>query len=187
MMGLTDKIYYIGWFIFNALVVSLISFFIVAMITVSAFENSSFIILVIMCIVYGLQLFGFSFTIVALLPSKKASATAASLIHLYTYYIVYIYKGFGVSVLKKAVISCFVPNVALGFMLDHLLHVEIDGGVGLTIQTALYPYGNFNFLMAFACQIFCDVFWALLGLYLDKVMPKEFGKREPWNFICKKN
>ena len=54
MMGLTDKIYYIGWFIFNALVVSLISFFIVAMITVSAFENSSFIILVIMCIVYGL-------------------------------------------------------------------------------------------------------------------------------------
>jgi len=27
--------------------------------------------------------------------------------------------------------------------------------------------------------------WALIGIYLDKIMPRDFGKSEPWNFICK--
>jgi ATP-binding cassette, subfamily A (ABC1), member 3 len=25
----------------------------------------------------------------------------------------------------------------------------------------------------------------MIGIYLDKVMPREFGKAEPWNFLCK--
>jgi hypothetical protein len=75
-----------------------------------------------------------------LLPSKKASATAASVLHLSTYYFVYTYKGYGTSLLEKSIVACFVPNVALGFMLDHLLHVDIIAGTGLTLQTALMPF-----------------------------------------------
>lgn len=25
-----------------------------------------------------------------------------------------------------------------------------------------------------------------MGIYLDQIMPREFGKAEPWNFICKR-
>jgi hypothetical protein len=78
-----------------------------------------------MCTLYGTQLFGFSLTIVALLPSKKASATAASIMHLATYYVLHIYKGYGTSMLEKTFVALLVPNVSLGFMLDHLLHCEI--------------------------------------------------------------
>lgn len=32
----------------------------------------------------------------------------------------------------------------------------------------------------------CVVIWAGVGMYLDKIMPREFGRAEPWNFLCKK-
>ena len=29
------------------------------------------------------------------------------------------------------------------------------------------------------------VLWGLLGLYLDQVVPSQFGVAKPWNFLCK--
>lgn len=33
-----------------------------------------------------------------------------------------------------------MPNCAVGFMMDHLLHCEIEGGTGLTMETAFMTY-----------------------------------------------
>ena len=30
------------------------------------------------------------------------------------------------------------------------------------------------------------VFYTILGLYLDQVVPSQFGVAKPWNFCCKK-
>jgi hypothetical protein len=87
-----------------------------------------------------MQLFGFAFAIVAALPSKKASATAATILHLSTFYVVFLYKGYGYSVSEKSIVACLIPNCSLGFMLEHLLHCEIEGGTALNFATALMPY-----------------------------------------------
>jgi hypothetical protein len=31
------------------------------------------------------------------------------------------------------------------------------------------------------------VVYSLAGIYLDQVVPMEFGVTKPWNFICKRN
>lgn len=46
-----------------------------------------------MCVLYGMTMYGFGFIIVALFPTKKGSATAASLLHLLTYYVGFVYNG----------------------------------------------------------------------------------------------
>ena len=33
--------------------------------------------------------------------------------------------------------------------------------------------------------VFDLVFWGLIGLYLDQVVPSDFGVAKPWNFLCK--
>lgn len=99
MMGLKDSTYYLGWFILNALIVFWMSGLIVSILQLDIFFYSNAWLLLFMCTLYGTQLFGFSLTIVALLPSKKASATAASIMHLATYYVLHIYKGYGTSML----------------------------------------------------------------------------------------
>ena len=35
------------------------------------------------------------------------------------------------------------------------------------------------------CQVVCSALWALIGLYLDKTMPREFGKAESFHFLCR--
>ena len=141
--------------------------------------------MLLMCILYGTQLFGFSFTIVAVFSSKKASATAATILHLSTFYLVFMYKGYGSSLSEKSLVACLVPNCSLGFMLEHLLHCEIEGGTALNMATALMPYQSFNFVLGLVCQIVCSTLWALIGLYLDKTMPREFGKAESFGFLCR--
>ena len=187
IMGLNDSTYYISWFIFNLIIVTYISFWIVSILQLETFWLSNAWLIFFICVLYGTQFYGFSFTIVGILPTKKASATAASLLHIATFYILYLYKGYGTSMLEKTLVSCFVPNVALGFMLDHLLHVEVEGGVGLTFETAWLPYQSYNVIIGLCCQLFCVVLWSFLGIYFDKIMPREFGRNEPWNFICKKS
>jgi hypothetical protein len=31
---------------------------------------------------------------------------------------------------------------------------------------------------------FMSIFYAVLGIYLDQVVPMEFGVAKPWNFCC---
>lgn len=132
MMGLSDETYYKSWFAFNGCVTFGTSLLIVGVLQVELFQNSNKLLMLAMCCTYGTQLFGFSFSIVAFFTSKKASATAASILHLSTYYIVYVYSTFGSSVIQKIIVACLMPNCALGFMLEHLLHCELEGGSPLT-------------------------------------------------------
>jgi hypothetical protein len=37
---------------------------------------------------------------------------------------------------EKVIVASLVPNCALGFMLEHLLHCEIGGGGALNYETA---------------------------------------------------
>lgn len=154
----------------------------IAVLQAEVFAESSLLLLLAMCLSYGTQTFGFSLAITSVFGSKKASATAASILHLATYYLVGAYSGYGSTFAEKVLVAALVPNCSLGFMIEHLLHCEIDGGVGLTLETAFLPYQSFNFMAGLATQLVCSLLWALIGIYLDKVAPREFGRAEPWNF-----
>ena len=93
MMGLKDRTYFAGWFIFFAMINMLIATLIVAVLSIEVFANSNMWLLWLMSLEYGMTLYGFSFMLVAFLPNKKASATAATVTHLLSYYLALIYKG----------------------------------------------------------------------------------------------
>jgi ATP-binding cassette subfamily A (ABC1) protein 3 len=185
MMGLSDGSYYSAWFLFNGLIGLVMALTIQFVLSLDVFVQSSFWVVLSMSLIYCLNIFGISFTLTSLIPNKKGSATAASIVHLATFCVNYSYKGYSTSFYQKALIACLMPNCAVGFMIDHLLHCEIEGGTGLTVETGLMPYQNFTFFYALGCQIVNVAVWGMVGIYFDKVMPREFGKAEPWNFICK--
>lgn len=56
---------------------------------------------------------------------------------------------------------------------------------GLNWSTLDKEYQNFSFRGGLAMMFFDLVFWAVLGLYLDQVVPSQFGVAKPWNFCCK--
>ena len=134
MMGLKDKTYFIAWFIFYACIIAFMSTILICTASIKIFLKSNKALIFAMLVGYGLSLFGFAFTIVAFFPSKKSSATVASIVHILSYYFGIANQGYNVSMSKKILVA-LIPNASLCFMVEHLLQCEYLGR-GLTVDQA---------------------------------------------------
>ena len=123
MMGLKSETYFIAWFIFMACIISIMSIILVLTAQINTFTQSNNFLILTMCILYGMTMYGFAFIIAAIFPTKKSSATAASLLHLLSYYIGFVNSGHSTSHMIKLAVS-LIPNATLTFMLEHLLQCE---------------------------------------------------------------
>ena len=120
MMGLRHEVYFFSWFIFLFTTVFVMSAILVLAASLRIFVQSNLLLIFAMCLLYGMTMFGFSFMIVAIFPSKKSSATAASILHLLSYYVGFMYTG-STKTLWVKLLVCLIPNAALTFMIEHLL------------------------------------------------------------------
>jgi len=57
-------------------------------------------------------------------------------------------------------------------------------GVGLNSSTSSVTYMNYSFNTALGMLLFDFALFFLLGLYLDKVIPSDFGQRLNPCFLC---
>ena len=185
MMGMSDSSYFMSWFITNLALTFTVSVLLVLVLVFDSFQKSSFILLITMCGSYGVSFFGVAFALAAVLPNRRGSATTASIFHLLTFFTSFVYKGYTVPFQQKFLLASLVPNCALSYMLDHLMHCEIEGGSGLSLKTAAIRFQHFNFYFALLAQFFCNILWTLVGLFLDQVLQREYGYSRPWNFPCK--
>ena len=120
MMGLHHETYFMAWFIFLFVTVFSMSVILVLSASLRIFVQSNLLLILAMCVLYGMTMYGFSFIIVAIFPTKKSSATAASLIHLLSYYVGFMYSGQQKTLAIKLFV-CLIPNATLTFMIEHLL------------------------------------------------------------------
>lgn len=134
MMGLKHETYFMAWFIFLFVTVFSMSVILVLSASLRIFVQSNLLLILAMCVLYGMTMYGFSFIIVAIFPTKKSSATAASLIHLLSYYVGFMYSGMQKTLAIKLLV-CLIPNATLTFMIEHLLQCEFQGS-GLTMEFA---------------------------------------------------
>jgi ATP-binding cassette subfamily A (ABC1) protein 3 len=132
MMGLNDKTYFVSWFIFMFGLICIVSVSTIISARFVVFRDSNPLLIFALSILYGMNLFGFSFTIVAFLPSKKSAATFATLIHILTFFVAFIFKGDAINNNIKMVLS-LIPNCALSFTVSHLFHSEHQG-TGLDLE-----------------------------------------------------
>ena len=106
--------------------------------------KSNKLLIVLMMFEYGMTLYGLAFIIVAFFPSKKSSATVASIVHILSYYFGIRNKGYSTSMMTKSIVS-LVPNASLCFMIEHLLHCEYQGK-GMQIEEAFMNVRNYTFV-----------------------------------------
>lgn len=59
-----------------------------------------------------------------------------------------------------------------------------SANVGIHKSTINEWYFNYTFLEGLLLLFVALPLWTFLGLYLDKVLPREYGRREKWNFVC---
>ena len=132
MMGLLDTSYFLSWFVFYLGICVVMCVLITVIVSFNLFVNSSKFHVFMLAFLYGMTIFGFSLTIVAVLPSVRAASTAASLIHILTYFIVFAFNNNQPSAALKIVFSVF-PNIAMSFSVKNLYHYETQAdGIGFS-------------------------------------------------------
>lgn len=80
-------------------------------------------------------------------------------------------------------LASLLPQVAL--MQGSVVFANYEGtGVGLNSSTSAVIFQNYSFNSALFMLVFDFVLFFLLGLYMDKVIPSDFGQRENPCFLC---
>ena len=91
-------------------------------------------------------------------------------------------SGEGVTRMSKLLAS-LLPQVAL--MQGSVVFANYEGtGVGLSSSTSSVIFDNYSFDSALWMLLIDFVLFFLLGLYLDKVIPSDFGQRSSPVFCC---
>ena len=90
--------------------------------------------------------------------------------------------GDGISRSSKMLAS-LLPQVAL--MQGSVVFANYEGtGIGLDSDNVSIMYENYSFMSAIAMLIADFFLYFFLGLYLDKVIPSDFGQRLSPFFLC---
>lgn len=108
---------------------------------------------------------------------------AATLFHMVTFYMVFAVQEPATPLVLQYGLS-LLPNICMTKCVTQIFFFNYQTKDGLTWQSMSKTYQNYSFAGGLAVMIFDVFFWAVLGLYLDQVVPSEYGVARPWNFCC---
>ena len=175
-MGLNDAPYWISWFIYYFFVNTFISVVCGVLFQSFLFPKSSIVFIILWVFLYGMSLFSFAVLVSSILQRPLIASIVVTLFHFLTYFLTIPIAQPAVDLSVRAFFS-FIPNIAMGISCVAIGKLEISrGGLNYsTLWTEVYSYQVGIALISFIANFFIQF---LLGLYLDNVLPKEFGKRQ---------
>lgn len=112
MMGLSDAIYYLSWFILYLVIMISMAIIMTVLSKPWLFPQSGTLEFFMINLAYGLSLFGQSIIIVAILPTVRSSATLATLFHIITYFIIFPMNS-GAPSHGVRMFASLLPNLAM--------------------------------------------------------------------------
>jgi hypothetical protein len=183
MMGLNDKSYFAAWFIFMLILITSINGIVVGLSQVVLFKISDLSVIFTLGFFYGMTIYGFSFMLVAFMPTKKLSANSASLIHFVLFGIGMGFRGTEISNQAKLILG-LIPNCSLVFSLQNAYHRELVGS-GVQWSNISESYCNFSIADGIMMLAIDVVIYAMVGYYCDQVAPRENGVPRSLDFPCR--
>ena len=181
LMGLKDTPYWLSWFVYYLGVCITISLMCTVILVAFVFKNSSWLFVFLFVFLYGMVIYSYSMLICSLLQRPRVASIVATLIHFITYFLEVPVADPGVSTSSKTIAS-FLPNIAMALCVDVIAGLESIGD-GVNANTLNTTINNFNVWITFRAWIIMFFILTLLALYLDNVLPKEYGTRQPFYFF----
>ncbi|CAJ2671488.1 unnamed protein product [Trifolium pratense] len=185
MMGLKDGIFHLSWFITYALQFAISSAIITACTMDNIFKYSDKTLVFAYFFIFGLSAIMLSFFISTFFKRAKTAVAVGTLSFLGAFLPYYTVNDEGVSMILKVLASLLSPTA---FALGSINFADYERAhVGLRWSNIWRDSSGVNFSACLLMMILDTLLYCAIGLYFDKVLPKEYGLRYPWNFIFKKD
>lgn len=184
MMGLKDGIFYISWFIAYALQFAISSVIIVVCTMDNLFKYSDKSLVFTYFFLFGLSAITLSFLISTFFSRAKTAVAVGTLSFLGAFFPYYSVNDQAVSTILKVAASLLSPTA---FALGSINFADYERAhVGLRWTNIWRASSGVNFSICLLMMIVDTWLYCAIGLYLDKVLPRENGIRYRWNFIFTK-
>ncbi|CAN8286970.1 unnamed protein product [Cochlearia groenlandica] len=184
MMGLKDEIFHLSWFITYALQFALCSVIITACTMGSLFKYSDTTLVFTYFFLFGVSAIMLSFLISTFFTRTKTAVAVGTLAFLGAFFPYYTVNDESVSMVLKVVASFLSPTA---FALGSINFADYERAhVGLRWSNIWLASSGVSFFVCLLMLLLDSILYCAIGLYLDKVLPRENGVRYPWNFIFSK-
>ncbi len=180
MMGLKHWVLILSWiltylimFFFTAISIALAT-------SGSVYEYSSTGIIFIFYFLFLTSLFSFGYFISAFFDRARLASTAASILMLLTYFISLTVQSDSTPETRKQA-ACLVPSICLtlGAKIISTLESTAQGATNANIDVVI---GNFTVQSAIVMLFVDTILYFILAVYLEQVLPSDYGIRQPWYF-----
>ncbi|KAL3533759.1 hypothetical protein ACH5RR_007280, partial [Cinchona calisaya] len=184
MMGLKDEIFYLSWLITYALQFAISSGVITLCTMNSLFKYSDKSLVFVYFFSFGISAIMLSFLISTFFSRAKTAVAVGTLSFLGAFFPYYTVNDEAVSMALKVIASLLSPTA---FALGSVNFADYERAhVGLRWSNIWRESSGVSFLFCLLMILLDSLIYCAIGLYLDKVLPKENGVRYPWNFMFQK-
>ncbi|XP_027928069.1 ABC transporter A family member 1 isoform X2 [Vigna unguiculata] len=185
MMGLKDGIFHLSWFITYALQFAISSGILTACTMYNLFKYSDKTLVFAYFFVFGLSAIMLSFLISTFFKRAKTAVAVGTLSFLGAFFPYYTVNDEGVSIILKVIASLLSPTA---FALGSINFADYERAhVGLRWSNIWRESSGVNFLACLLMMILDTLLYCAIGLYFDKVLPREYGRRYTWSFIFQRD
>uniref|UniRef100_A0A2N9IG69 ABC transporter domain-containing protein n=1 Tax=Fagus sylvatica TaxID=28930 RepID=A0A2N9IG69_FAGSY len=147
----------------------------------SLFKYSDKSVVFMYFFLFGLSAIMLSFLISTFFTRAKTAVAVGTLSFLGAYFPYYTVNDEAVPMILKVLASLLSPTA---FALGSINFADYERAhVGLRWSNIWRASSGVNFLVCLLMMLVDALLYCVIGLYLDKVLPRENGVRYPWNFI----
>lgn len=177
MMGLTDSSYWLSWFTYYAILVTIIT--IIITLLIGRLIKTSRTLMFVILWVYGYSLFGFSLMMQSLFTRARTAGGVATTIYFVSIFLDQVVNQPFHTYLQKTIASVVSP-VALS-RIFYVLTVA-EGSRGLQWNNIGISYQNYKVSHGLIVMALSGVGFTLIGLYFDNVIQQSYGTAKRWYF-----
>ncbi len=183
MMGLKHWVLILSWVITYLVIFFLTALSITVTTSTSVYKYSSSAYIFFFYFLFCTALFSFGYFISVFFDRARIASTAASILFIFLYFLSLSVQTDTTPVSTKQA-ACLVPSICLSFGASVLSKLE-SASLGATAATADNKIGNFTINTALGMLFLDTVLYFIIALYLEQVLPSDYGLRRPWYFVFK--
>lgn len=186
ILGLSSWIHYASWFIFYTLVMTIVSVSIsVTLVLGEVFKDVNIMVYMLFFLSYCTSAIAFSLALSTLFDSARAAQTAGFLV-LYMSQLMQFLVEVDWSHEAKESLAFFFPPVSFALGTDGFSMVTSQGPLDFSTWDRTYPSMKLSISRCVVVMSGATVFYLIMYVYLDQVVPHEIGVRKHPLFFIKR-
>ncbi|CEG41294.1 atp-binding cassette superfamily [Plasmopara halstedii] len=179
ILGVSESAIVVSWYITYILILSGSAILQAFVGSASLFANSSAVLIFLFFFLFSLSILAYGFMISTIFSKARVGAFVGMVLFFLMYFVSSALTPQTPE--NEKTLACLLSPVALSLGVKVLSNLEATG-TGVNFSNASVLNDNFRFSRSLLMFVIDTILYTLLGLYFEKVIPKEYGTTLKWYF-----